>query len=182
MSLGEECAVFGVYGVESAAFLSYLGLYALQHRGQESTGIISLDQGQFKLSKSLGLVSDAYDVDVLREDVSKFAIGHNRYATTGALSQQNIQPILSKTAKGTAAISHNGNFTNTLQLSKNLAAQGALFQTTVDSELVLHLLSRSEASAMPEAFMDALSQIEGAFSILALTESGMIAARDPYGF
>ena len=180
--LGEECAVFGAYNLKQAAYLTYLGLYSLQHRGQESTGIVSYGEDGFSVSKSMGLVSEAYDVETLENNQHYYAIGHNRYSTTGVLSQQNIQPILSQTAKGTLVVSHNGNFTNTLQLSQDLSKQGALFQTTVDSELVLHLVSRSKESHLPLAFVDALAKIEGAFSILALTEEGMIVARDPWGF
>jgi amidophosphoribosyltransferase len=179
---GEECGVFGVFGCKDAAKLCYLGLYALQHRGQESAGIVSYDSKHFYVVKEEGLVSDVFNSENLAYLKGKDAIGHVRYSTTGGNNINNIQPLYSKTVQGKIAIAHNGNLTNAYSLYKQLEAEGALFQTTVDSETILHLISRSGCKTIVESFQKTLAQLEGAYSLVSLGEDFMIAARDPSGF
>lgn len=178
----EECGVFGVYGCKDAATLCYLGLYALQHRGQESAGIVSYDKKNFYVVKEEGLVSDVFDPENLGYLKGKSAIGHVRYSTTGSNNINNIQPLYSKTGKGKLAVAHNGNLTNAFSIYKKLEQEGALFQSTVDSEIILHLFSRSSSKDPVENFKETLQQIEGAFSLVAMGENYMVAARDPQGF
>lgn len=178
----EECGVFGVFGCEDAAKLCYLGLYALQHRGQESAGIISYDSKSFYVVKEEGLVSEIFDPENLQHLKGKFSIGHVRYSTTGGNSINNIQPMYSKTAQGKLAIAHNGNLTNALNLYKELELKGALFQSTVDSEIFLHLFSRAKAGNVVGNFQEILPKIEGAYALVALGENYLVAARDPNGF
>lgn len=178
----EECGVCAVYGVDAAASLCYLGLYSLQHRGQESAGIVSRDKRQFYVVKEMGLVSEVFNPKNIRYLRGNSAIGHVRYSTTGSSEQSNIQPLFSKTAKGKIALAHNGNLTNAGKLYQGLKESGALFQSTVDSEVILHLLARSTQSSFPLALADALSKVEGAYSLVSLVDDGIFAARDPHGF
>ncbi len=178
----EECGVFGVFGCKDAAKLCYLGLYALQHRGQESAGIVSYDSKHFYVVKEEGLVSDAFNSENLAYLKGKDAIGHVRYSTTGGNNINNIQPLYSKTVQGKIAIAHNGNLTNAYTLYKKLESEGALFQTTVDSEIILHLISRAGCNTIVESFQKTLAQVEGAYSLVSLGEDFLIAARDPSGF
>lgn len=178
----DECGVFGVFGIEDAARLAYLGLYALQHRGEESAGIVSLDAGHFYVVKEMGLVSDVFHEDNLSYLKGKTAIGHVRYSTTGSNNINNIQPLYSKTAKGKLAIAHNGNLTNAFTIYKRLKEEGALFQSTVDSETILHLIARSKEKSVTAAFQKALAEVQGAYSLVCLGENFLMAARDPYGF
>ncbi len=178
----EECGVFGVFGCEDAAKLCYLGLYALQHRGQESAGIVSLDHHNFYVVKGMGLVSDAFNETNLAYLKGASAIGHVRYSTTGANHPNNIQPLYSHTSKGNIALSHNGNLTNALDLQNKLRLEGALFQSTVDSEVILHLISRSKETQIIQVLQETLKQIQGAFSLAFLGDSFLVAARDTFGF
>ncbi len=178
----DKCGVFGVWGAKDAANLCYLGLYALQHRGQESAGIVSKDGSRFYVAKHMGLVSDVFTPEMIKELKGTSAIGHVRYSTTGSSDEHNIQPLYSKTSKGKFAIAHNGNLTNAHKYYTKLKKEGALFQSTVDSEVLLHLVARSKSRSIVEAVRKELANIEGAFSLVSLTDSGLIAARDPNGF
>jgi amidophosphoribosyltransferase len=177
----DECAVFGVFGHEEAANLTYLGLYALQHRGQEASGIVSGDGEQFFVHKGLGLVADLYDKSVLDKLPGHMAIGHNRYSTTGGNDLKNVQPLTVNFALGNLALAHNGNLINAQVLRHELEAYGAIFQSTSDSEVIIHLIAHSKADSFLARVIDALSRVRGAFSIVVLTDRGLIAARDPYG-
>ncbi|MFT5171744.1 MAG: amidophosphoribosyltransferase [Candidatus Marinamargulisbacteria bacterium] len=182
----DKCGVFGVFGCKDAAKLCYLGLYALQHRGQESAGIVSLEsekeRQKFYLVKQMGLVSEVFNDENLNYLKGNSAIGHVRYSTTGSSNPNNIQPFYSRTAKGRVAVGHNGNLTNSLALHKMLKKEGALFQSTVDTEIILHLISRAKKKDPVGYFQESLAKIEGAYSLVALGESYLVAARDPNGF
>ncbi len=177
----EECGVFGVYGHPEAANLTYLGLYALQHRGQEGAGICSSDGKHFYLDKATGLVADIFTEKRLRKLYGNCAIGHNRYSTAGSSSLKNVQPFLVNFVLGSIAISHNGNLINAEQLRSELEREGAIFQSNSDSEVILHLIARAKSDHAEERIKDALCRVKGAFSVLFLRESELIAARDPYG-
>ncbi|MFH1374220.1 MAG: amidophosphoribosyltransferase [bacterium] len=179
----DQCGVFGIVGHSKAAELSYLGLYALQHRGQESAGIVTSDNGNIHLHKAMGLVSEVFsDKQVLEQLRGRIAIGHTRYSTTGASSLINIQPFLITNRHRHLAVAHNGNLTNSLQLRTDLDARGCIFQTTSDTEIILHLAARSKRRTQLDRICDALRKVRGAYSLLFLTEDSIIAARDPYGF
>ena len=177
----EECAVVGVFGHEEAANLTYLGLYALQHRGQEASGIVSGDGNQFFVQKGMGLVADIYNKDSLERLPGHMAIGHNRYSTAGGNDLKNVQPLTVNFALGNLALAHNGNLINAQVLRNELEAYGAIFQSTSDSEVIIHLIAHSKAGSFLARVMDALNQVRGAFSVVLLTDSGLIAARDPHG-
>ncbi|SLM48622.1 Amidophosphoribosyltransferase [Nitrospira japonica] len=177
----DECAVFGVYGHEEAANLTYLGLYALQHRGQEASGIVSGDGDQFFVQKGMGLVADIYNKSVLESLPGYMAIGHNRYSTAGGQDLKNVQPLIVNFAFGNLALAHNGNLINAQVLRHELEAYGAIFQSTSDSEVIIHLIAHSRASTFLARVIDALSQVRGAFSVALMTDNGLIAARDPHG-
>ncbi|MFC1752096.1 amidophosphoribosyltransferase [Thermoproteota archaeon] len=178
----EECGVFGVIGCKDASRLCYLGLYALQHRGQESAGIVSMDGKQVYVLKDMGLVSEVFNHENLHYLKGDSAIGHVRYSTTGSSHFANIQPLFSKTSKGKLAIAHNGNLTNAVMLYQDLKEEGAIFQSTVDSEVILHLVARSKIKSIVENFQQSLKMIEGAYSLVVLGEGYLLAARDPHGF
>ena len=179
----EECAVMGVFNHPRAAKLTYLGLYALQHRGQESSGIVSNDNGFFYKHIGLGLVADVFsDVKNLEKLKGNIAIGHNRYSTTGTTKIINAQPLVVSSKFGPLAIAHNGNFINAKKLKSELEDQGAIFQTTTDTEIVLHLIARSSQTKLVDKILESLEKIEGAFSLAILTQDGMIGVRDPWGF
>ncbi len=178
----EECAVFGIYGHQEAANLAYLGLYALQHRGQEASGIVSGDGDQFHVHKGLGHVADIYDDSALKNLAGTMAIGHNRYSTAGGQDLKNVQPLSVNFAFGNLALAHNGNLINAQVLRNELEAYGAIFQSTSDSEVIIHLIAHSRADTLLARIIDALSQVRGAFSVVLLTDDGIIAARDPHGF
>jgi len=178
----EECGIFGVFGHEDASKLSYLGLYALQHRGQESAGIAASAGGRFRILKGMGLVSEVFDARNLSGLAGSSAIGHVRYSTTGSSDIKNAQPILLDTSKGKVAIAHNGNLVNAKELHDELKASGSIFQSTADSEIIIHLLSRSKSGNILEALVEALGQVKGAYSLVILTMDSLIAARDPNGF
>ena len=177
----DECAVFGVYGHEEAANLTYLGLYALQHRGQEASGIVAGDGEQFCIQKGMGLVADIFHKSVLEKLPGHMAIGHNRYSTTGGNDLKNVQPLTVNFALGNLALAHNGNLINAQMLRHELEAYGAIFQSTSDSEVIIHLIAHSRAGSFLSRVVDALSQVRGAFSVVLITDNGLIAARDPYG-
>jgi len=176
------CGVFGIYGHKDAARLAYLGLYSLQHRGEEGAGIAAYDGKSVRVHKGMGLVGDIFDKAVLKGLRGHLAIGHNRYSTTGASNVKNVQPLLVKHRKIPIAVSHNGNFTNTAQLYKRLERTGSVFQTTSDSEIVIHLLARTDIDDYKRSVIDALRQIEGAYSLVLMLGDCLVGARDSYGF
>jgi amidophosphoribosyltransferase len=179
----EFCGVFGVFGDSRAAERAYFGLYALQHRGQESSGIATSDGNDLHLHRGMGLVSQVYDPSLFQNVlVGRSAIGHNRYSTTGSSDLVNAQPIMVQFKRGQIAAAHNGNLTNVAQLRAEMEEAGSIFQTSTDSEVVVHLIARSKAETVSEMVVDALGQVEGAYSILFLTPTQLIAARDPRGF
>ena len=182
MKLKEECAIFGVYGMEDAAEIAYLGLYSLQHRGQESSGIITSDGGRVYEHRALGLVAKVYDKDVLLGLKGNMAIGHNRYSTMGLSSVANIQPLLVDCKVGKIAVAHNGNLVNAVELRRQMETDGSIFRSTTDSEVILHLIARSRAATLEEMIMEALRKVQGAFSLVFLTKDKVIAARDTRGF
>ncbi len=176
------CGVFGVYGHPKAAELTYYGLYALQHRGQESAGIVTSDGRQFYTHKGMGLVPQVFRGNVLQEMPGLMAIGHTRYSTTGSSHLRNAQPLTVDCARGQIAIAHNGNLTNAARLRAELEARGSIFQTTVDSEIILHLLAQPAQQGEPNNLVRSLHRIEGAYSLVIMTESELIGVRDPHGF
>ncbi len=178
----EACGVFGIAGLENASHLTYLGLYALQHRGQESAGIVTSDGKTLKVHKGMGLVSEVFNEKVLKDLTGPIAIGHVRYSTTGSSMIENAQPLLVGCAKGDLAIGHNGNLVNSRELREKLERKGSIFQTTVDSEIFLHLIAHSAAESREEALVDTLKQVRGAYSLVILWEDELIGVRDPNGF
>ena len=178
----EECAVFGISGHKESANLAYLGLYALQHRGQEGSGIVSSDGERFYLQKGLGLVADIYSKKTLRGLSGAKAIGHNRYSTAGSGDLQNVQPLSVNFAFGNLALAHNGNIINAGVLRGELEAYGAIFQSDSDSEVIIHLIAHSKGDTIVNRVIDALKLVRGAFSLVLLTDEHLIAARDPFGF
>ncbi len=178
----EACGLFGIAGVADAALLTYYGLYSLQHRGEESAGIVSTDGEELVQHRGLGLVADVFAAETLERLANPTAIGHVRYSTTGSPSIVNAQPLTVVYAGGPVAVAHNGNLTNSVDLRRELEGRGAIFQTTSDSEVLLHLLAHTSEPELEEALAGALRRIEGAFSLLFLTPDGIIAARDPQGF
>ena len=177
----DECAVFGIYGHKEAANLAYLGLYALQHRGQEGSGIVSGDGEHVHVEKGLGLVSDIYTKQVLRRLPGHMAIGHNRYSTAGGTHSKNVQPLTVNFALGNMGLAHNGNLINAGMLRNELEAYGAIFQSSTDSEVIIHLIAHSRADTLLSRIIDALNRVRGAFSVVIVTDNGIIAAKDPYG-
>src|SRR5512142_12829 len=180
--LHEECGVFAIYGHPEAANLSYLGLYALQHRGQESAGIATADGTRMRISRAMGHVADAFDERALESLPGHIAIGHTRYSTAGDSKLLNAQPILIDCAHGQIAIAHNGNLVNARELRDRLVRDGSIFQTSSDTEVVLHLYARSREHTIEDALIESISQVTGAFSFVLLTRDRLIAARDPHGF
>jgi len=180
--LREECGVVAIYGHPEASKLAYLSLYALQHRGQESAGIAASNGEQLQLHKAMGLVSDIFTADVLALIPGSLAIGHTRYSTTGDSALLNAQPIMVECNKGKIALAHNGNLTNAAEVRSHLDQAGSIFQTTSDTEVVVHLIARSREQTLDDAMADSLRRIEGAFSLVMLTPDRVFAARDPRGF
>jgi len=179
----EECGIFGIYNHPEAANLTYLGLYALQHRGQEACGIVSSDGTQLHAHKSMGLVADVFgNQEVIRRLLGRSAIGHVRYSTTGSSVLKNTQPIMVEYSRGGLAIAHNGNLVNAQLIRDELEAYGSIFQTSMDTEIIVHLLATSKSASLLDRLTDALQRVKGAYSLLLLTESRMIAVRDPHGF
>ena len=178
----DECGVVGVYGHLDAANLAYLGLYALQHRGQESAGIVASNNGSMHLEVGMGLVADVFSDIRLKKLPGNIAIGHNRYSTTGGSRIKNAQPCLIEYAGGTMAMGHNGNLVNASEIREELGAAGAIFQSTNDSEVIVHLMAQSRRNSFVDRAVAALSQVKGAYSIVLMSENELIAARDPQGF
>jgi amidophosphoribosyltransferase len=178
----DECGVVAIYGHPEAAKMTYLGLYALQHRGQESAGICTSDGAQIHCRKSMGHVADIFTTQVLDELPGKLAIGHTRYSTAGDTALLNAQPFSVACNKGRVAVAHNGNITNAIELRTELERRGSIFQANSDTEVILHLVAHSSERSLAGALRDALLQIEGAFSLVFLAEDRIIVARDPHGF
>jgi len=176
------CGIVGVHNHQESSNIAYLSLYAQQHRGQESTGIVSSDGELFHQYKAMGLVSDAYNSKIISKLSGKSAIGHVRYSTAGSSNIENCQPFVVNTSKGRLAIAHNGNLTNAIKLRHELEEGGAIFQSTMDSEVIMHLIARERSGTLVEKIAAALSRVEGAYSLVFLAEGVMIAARDPHGF
>ena len=180
--LREECGVFGIYGHPDAAALTALGLHALQHRGQEAAGIVSFDGERFQTERRLGLVGDHFSsAKVIDRLQGSSALGHVRYSTTGETILRNVQPLFAELAAGGFAVAHNGNLTNGLTLRRELISQGAICQSTSDTEVILHLVARSQKTRIVERYIDALRALEGAYALVALTNKKLIGARDPNG-
>jgi amidophosphoribosyltransferase len=178
----DECGVFGVFGHEEAAKLTYLGLYALQHRGQESAGMVSSDGAELHLHRAMGKVEEIFTPPVIAKLPGNLAIGHTRYSTAGDKALLNAQPIVIDCNKGKVALGHNGNLTNAAEWRRRLEHKGSIFQTNSDTEVIVHLLARSQARNLSSALGDALNQVEGAYSLLVLTTDELYAVRDPRGF
>lgn len=176
------CGLFGIYGHPNAAELTYYGLYALQHRGQESAGIVTSDNGQFRVHRGMGLVPQVFTGDVLHNLVGSMAVGHTRYSTTGSSHLRNAQPLTVDCGRGQIAIAHNGNLTNAAQLRDELESQGSIFQTTVDSEIILHLMAQPTIGGNENNLIQTMHRIEGAYSLVIMTEQELIGVRDPFGF
>jgi amidophosphoribosyltransferase len=180
--LREECGVFGIFGHPDATAITALGLHALQHRGQEACGIVSYDGKRFHSERRLGLVGDTFSKrDVIERLPGNIAIGHVRYSTTGETVLRNVQPLFSEVEAGGFAIGHNGNLTNGLTLRRNLVREGAIMQSTTDTEVILHLVARSRRNRFIDRFVEAVRTIEGAYSLVSLTTKKLIGARDPLG-
>jgi amidophosphoribosyltransferase len=176
------CGVFGVFGHPNAAELTYYGLYALQHRGQESAGIVTSDGRQFRTHKGMGLVSQIFNGEVLHNLVGSMAVGHTRYSTTGSSHLRNAQPLTADCVRGQIAIAHNGNLTNATQLRDELEAKGSMFQTTVDSEIILNLMAQPILNGDDNYLVQAVHRLEGAYSVAMMTEQELVGLRDPFGF
>ncbi|MBN1164224.1 MAG: class II glutamine amidotransferase, partial [Candidatus Krumholzibacteriota bacterium] len=177
----EECAVFGIFNHQDAAQMTYLGLYSLQHRGQESSGIITSDGRRVCEHKGMGLVSKVFTGEVLKRLKGHIAIGHNRYSTTGTSQAANIQPFLVDCKIGKIGLAHNGNLVNVVELRERMEDEGSIFRSTMDSEVILHLIARSRKDTIEGMIVDALGQVAGAYSLIFLLRDRLIAARDPHG-
>src|SRR5512147_1334270 len=177
----DECGVFAVYGHAEAANLTYLGLHALQHRGQESAGIVTSDGEQLYLHRGMGHVIDVFPPDQIAKLKGTMAIGHVRYSTAGGSLLRNAQPLAVDYARGSVAIAHNGNLTNAEALRERLEERGSIFQSMSDTEVIVHLIAISTQRAVEDRIADALCQVQGAFAVLCLTEQALIAVRDPHG-
>jgi amidophosphoribosyltransferase len=178
----DECGVMAVHNHQEASTLAYLGLHQLQHRGQESAGLVSSDGEQMHVHKAMGLVVDIFTEEVLGQLRGTIAIGHTRYSTAGDSALLNAQPIRVDCNKGMLALAHNGNLVNAMEIRARLEADGSIFQTNSDTEVIVHLIARSKEEALPEAVCDALRQTEGAFSLVMMTRDRIFAVRDPRGF
>ncbi len=178
----EYCGLFGIANNNHAGWLTYLGLYALQHRGQEACGIAVNDKGSLNIHKNTGLVSDVFGEEVLKKLKGELAIGHVRYSTTGSSILKNAQPLAVDYFKGSLCVAHNGNLINSLQLRRYLEGKGSIFQTTTDSEIIIHLMARSGSRNLAESLVYALKRIRGAYSLVMMADSVLIGVRDPLGF
>src|ERR1700760_864254 len=178
----EECGVVAVYSNPEAAKLTYLGLHALQHRGQESAGIVASNGARLHVEKGMGLVHDIFTGPVLSRLSGSLAIGHTRYSTTGDSALLNCQPLMVECNKGSIGVAHNGNLVNAADIRAQLEAQGSIFQTTSDTKVILHLLAHSKEQTLPDAIADTLRRIDGAYSLVIITPDRIFAARDPRGF
>ncbi len=181
-TLREECGVFGIFGHPDAAALTALGLHALQHRGQEAAGIVSFDGGRYQAERRMGLVGDHFSQrSVMDRLKGNAALGHVRYSTTGETILRNVQPLFAELESGGLAVAHNGNLTNGLSLRRELISQGAICQSTSDTEVILHLVARSQRPRLIERYIEALRRLEGAYALVTLTNKKLIGARDPLG-
>ena len=176
------CGVFGIFGHPNAAELAYYGLYALQHRGQESAGIVTCHEGKFFKHHGMGLVPQVFNPKILHDLVGNVAVGHTRYSTTGSSNLRNAQPLTVDCTRGQIAVAHNGNLTNAAKLRDELEARGLVFQTTVDSEIIIMMLAQPTIGGMENTLVQTVRRIEGAYSLVILTEKELIGARDPFGF
>src|SRR5690348_8130663 len=180
--LREECGIFGIWGADNAASFVALGLHALQHRGQEAAGITSFDGKHFHSHRAMGHVAGNFDRDdIIRRLAGRSGIGHVRYSTTGETALRNVQPLYAELNDGGFAVAHNGNLSNAMKLRRTLNRRGSIFQSTSDTEVIIHLVATSQASSPTDRLIDALKQVEGAYSLVVLTEQGLIACRDPLG-
>ncbi len=177
-----ECGVCGIFGHEDAAKLTYFGLYALQHRGQESAGIVASDKGNVSIYKAMGLVPEIFSEEILQGLPGSMAMGHVRYSTTGSSNVINSQPLMVSHKGCTLAVAHNGNLVNSRELRQELENKGSIFQTSMDSEVVLHLLARTTHLGLEQALAESFSHLKGAYSLLFMTEDTLVAVRDPNGF
>ena len=178
----EKCGVFGIHDIEDASALTALGLHALQHRGQEGCGIVSFDGKNFHSEKRQGLVGDNFtNKEVLKKLPGRFALGHNRYSTSGETSLRNIQPFFADLHGGGIAIAHNGNLTNALRLREDLVKDGAIFRTTSDTETIVQLIAKSKRAKIVDKIIDALFQIQGGYALVMITNKKLIGVRDPLG-
>ena len=181
-TLREECGVFGIFGHPDAAAITALGLHALQHRGQEAAGIVSFDGSRFHSERRLGLVGDTFSRrEVIERLPGNAAVGHTRYSTTGGTILRNVQPLFAELNAGGFAVGHNGNLTNGLTLRRELVRNGAMMQSTTDTEVILHLVAQSKRNRFIDRFIEALRAIEGAWALVSLTNKKLIGARDPLG-
>jgi amidophosphoribosyltransferase len=178
----EECGVFGIFGRQSAAQLTYFGLHALQHRGQESAGITTVQDGNFSIHKDMGLVTSVFDETSLAKLPGDMAIGHVRYSTTGSSNVTNAQPLLVNSAKGTLSLAHNGNLINSHEIRQHLEEEGSIFHTSLDTEVVAHLIARSRKKGFEASLLETLQQIKGAYSMVLMTADTLYGMRDPHGF
>src|SRR5208282_3346742 len=178
----DECGVVAIYANPEAEKLAYLGLHALQHRGQESAGIVTSDGMALHMHKAMGLVADIFQEAVLAKLRGTLAIGHTRYSTAGDSALLNAQPIMVQSNKGMMALAHNGNLVNAQEIRSSLEGQGSIFQTTSDTEVIVHLIALSKEHTLPEAIADALRKVEGAFSLVMISPDRVFAVRDPRGF
>lgn len=178
----EECAIYGIYNSKEAANFTYLGLYSMQHRGQESSGIVTTDGSHLYRYANMGLVANIFTQPKIKELIGDSAIGHNRYSTTGASFLRNAQPIRVESHLGPVALAHNGNLVNSWDIRNRLERDGSIFQTTIDSEVIVHLMAKSHKTDLLEALCDSLAQVRGAYSLLVLTPRYLVAVRDPNGF
>ncbi len=178
----EFCGLFGIYGNKQASWLTYLGLYSQQHRGQEACGIVANNKGVLTIHKEMGLVSDVFNAGNLSKLKGDMAVGHVRYSTTGSSVLKNAQPLLIEYAKGSVCIAHNGNLINSLSLRQYLERHGSIFQTTTDSELIIHLMARARSNDLRESLVYALRRIRGAYSLVMMNNDTLIGVRDPFGF
>ena len=180
--LHEECGIFAIWGADEAASFVALGLHALQHRGQEAAGIVSFDGDHYHAHRAMGHVAGNFDSDsIIRQLAGRVAIGHNRYSTTGDTALRNVQPLFAELAEGGFAVAHNGNLSNAMALRKRLNKRGSIFQSTSDTEVIIHLVARSDKEGTLDRLTDALKQVEGAYSLVCLTPDGLVACRDPLG-
>lgn len=178
----EHCGLFGIYGMRQASYLTYLGLYALQHRGEESAGIVTSNGSEIFSYKAMGLVNDVFNPERLKVLKGNIAFGHVRYSTTGSSILKNAQPIIINHRGGSLAIGHNGNLVNSLMLKRHLEAQGSIFATTTDSEIILHLMAKSKSQDLRQMLKFALNKIKGAYSFILMTKDSLVGVRDPQGF
>ena len=181
-ALREKCAVFGIWGDPEASWMTYLGLYAQQHRGQEGSGIVSLDQGKHLIHRGTGLVGEVFNQKTLKHLRGLASIGHNRYSTRGGDRKKNIQPLTAKLSRGPVAVSHNGHIVNFPKLKKDLMEKGNLFYSTSDTECLIHLMAQNTNESVGEWIRESVSMLEGAYSLVILTKDFMAAVRDPFGF